>query len=302
MDRADHHQRGLTPRLLDLVPDPTDLRILHDDCVFTEGPVWFAEQGMLVWSDIPQDRMLAWTRERGVRVYRQPSGCANGNTRDRQGRLVTCEHLTRRVTRTEPDGTITVIADRYQGRRLNSPNDVVVRMDGTIWFTDPDYGLRQNVRDQPREQAHDHVFRFDPATGALTSVADDFDKPNGLAFSPDHRTLYIADSAITEGPGHPSHIRAFDVADDGTLTGGDVFATTEGIPDGMRVDSAGNLWASAGPGLNVYAPDGDLVGRVGFPVDVTNLAFGSPGSGHLFVTAGSTLYLLGVTADPAPWP
>jgi gluconolactonase len=289
-------------RFEDLVPDPTDRRALYDGCTFTEGPVWFADHDTLVWSDIPADRMLAWGPDAEVRVFRRPSNFANGNTRDRQGRLVTCEHLTRRVTRTEPDGTITVIADSYRGRRLNSPNDVVVRADGTVWFTDPDYGLRQNVPDQPREQEHDHVFRFDPATGTLASVVDDFDKPNGLAFSPDHRTLYVADSAITEGPGHPSHIRAFRVADDGRLSGGEVFATTDGIPDGMRVDTAGNLWASAGPGVNVYAPDGGFLGRVGFPVDVTNLAFGSPGSGRLFVTAGSTVHLLRVDADPAQWP
>ena len=285
-----------------LVPDPSDTRVLYDACTFTEGPVWFADLGMLVWSDIPADRMLAWTPDGNVRVFREPSMCANGNTRDRQGRLVTCEHLSRRVTRTEPDGTITVIADRYEGRRLNSPNDVVVRADGTIWFTDPDYGLRQNVRDQPREQAHDNVFRFDPGTGVLTSVVDDFDKPNGLAFSPDQRTLYVADSAITDGPDHPSHIRAFRVADDGTLSGGEVFATTVGVPDGMRVDTSGNLWASAGPGVNVYTPDGQLLGRVELPVDVTNLAFGSPGSGHLFVTAGTSVHLVRVTADPALWP
>jgi gluconolactonase len=281
----------------DLVPDPWATRPLYEQCTFAEGPVWFAEHTTLVWSDIPQDRMLAWTPDGTVRVFRQPSGCANGNTRDRQGRLVTCEHLTRRVTRTEPDGSITVIADRYQGRKLNSPNDVVVRADGTIWFTDPDYGLRQNVRDQPREQDHDHVFRFDPATGVLTSVVDDFDKPNGLAFSPDQGTLYIADSAVTEGAGRASHIRAFRVSDDGALSGGDVFATTDGVPDGMRVDTRGNLWASAGAGVNIYAPDGELLGRVGFPADVTNLCFGSLGSGDLFVTAGTTLHRLRVQAD-----
>jgi gluconolactonase len=285
-----------------LVPDPDDRRVLYDGCTFTEGPAWFADHQALVWSDIPMDRLLAWTPDGTVRVLREPSNSANGNTRDRQGRLVTCEHLARRVTRTEPDGTITVIADRFQGRRLNSPNDVVVRSDGTIWFTDPDYGLRQNVKDQPREQDHDNVFRFDPATGRLDAVVDDFDKPNGLAFSVDERTLYIADSAVTEGPDHPSHIRAFQVAEDGTLSGGDVFATTVGVPDGMRVDRAGNLWASAGPGVNVYDPGGELLGRVEFPVDVTNLTFGGAGEGRLFVTAGTSVHLLAVAADGAQWP
>lgn len=285
-----------------LVPDPDARRTLHDDGAFTEGPVWFADHGCLVWSDIPNDRLLRWVPSGHVDVFRSPSRYANGNTRDRQGRLITCEHRTRRVTRTELDGRISVIADRFDGGRLNSPNDVVVRADDTIWFTDPDYGLRQHVRDEPREQQHDNVFRFDPRTGRLSVAVDDLDKPNGLAFSPDHSTLYVADSAVTEGPGRASHIRAFHVADDGRLSGGAVFATTVGVPDGMRVDSAGNLWASAGAGIDVYTPTGELLGRVAFPADVTNLAFGSPGSGDLFVTAGTSLYLLRVTADAAPWP
>jgi gluconolactonase len=293
---------GQGRRFPDLVPDPTDIRLLDDGGTFTEGPVWFADHDTLVWSDIPNDRMLAWTPDGHVRTFRRPSHFANGNTRDRQGRLVTCEHVSRRVTRTEPDGTVTVIADSFEGRRLNSPNDVVVRADGTIWFTDPDYGLRQNAPDQEREQEHDNVLRFDPVTGRLSVAVDDFDKPNGLAFAPDHRTLYVADSAVTEGPDHPSHIRRFRVTDDGLLTGGEVFATTVGVPDGMRVDTAGDLWASAGSGVNVYDPGGELLGRVAFPMDVTNLTFGSPGAGHLFVTGGAYLFLLRVGADGAQAP
>lgn len=293
---------GHGTRFADLVPDPSDSRLLHDGCTFTEGPVWFGDLRMLVWSDIPNDRMLAWTPDGHVRTFRAPSHYANGNTRDRQGRLLTCEHVSRRVTRTEPDGSITVIADSYQGRQLNSPNDVVVRTDGTIWFTDPDYGLRQNNPGATREQEHDNVFRFDPATGRLTSVVDDFDKPNGLAFSPDHETLYVGDSAVSDGSGRNSHIRRFRVRDDGTLAGGEVFATTVGVPDGMRVDSGGNLWTSAGPGVNVYDPGGELLGRVDFPMDVTNLTFGSPGAGDLFVTGGGYLFLLSVRADGAQWP
>jgi gluconolactonase len=284
-------------------PDRADgPRLLFDGCGFAEGPVWFGDHRALVWSDIPNDRLLRWTPDGRVSVLRSPSHFANGNTRDRQGRLVTCEHMTRRVTRTEPDGSITVIADRYAGRRLNSPNDVVVRADGTVWFTDPDYGLRQHVRDQPREQAGDYVFRFDPVTGRLDIAVDDFVKPNGLAFSPDQRTLYIADSAVTEGPGHPSHIRSFGVADDGRLSGGEVFATTVGVPDGMRVDRDGHLWASAGPGINRYSPGGELLDRIEFPMDVTNLAFGTPGDGCLFVTAGTSLFAVPVTASGAQWP
>ena len=276
-------------------------RVLYDQGGFLEGPVWFADHDCLIWSDIPNDRMLRWTPDGQVSIFRSPSGFANGNTRDRQGRLVTCEHMTRRVTRTELDGSITVIADRYAGGRLNSPNDVAVRADGTIWFTDPDYGLRHHVRDQPREQAGDYVFRFDPATGRLTIAVDDFVKPNGLAFSPDQGTLYVADSAITEGSGYPSHIRSFRVADDGSLSGGEVFATTVGVPDGMRVDRDGDLWASAGPGVNRYDSLGELRERFEFPMDVTNLAFGTPGDGRLFVTAGTSLFLVSVTAESAPW-
>jgi gluconolactonase len=289
-------------RLSALVPDPDARRTLHHGCTFTEGPVWFADHAALIWSDIPNDRMLRWTPDGIVSLFRQPSGYANGNTRDRQGRLVTCEHMTRRVTRTELDGTITVIADAFEGRRLNSPNDVVVRGDGSIWFTDPDYGLRQNVRDQPREQAHDNVFRFDPLDGRLTVASDDFDKPNGLAFSPDQGTLYVADSAITEGPGRNSHIRCFQVSDDGSLSGGDIFAVTAGVPDGMQVDCDGNLWASAGRGVNVYQPDGLFIGRLEFPDDVTNLTFGGPGDGHLFVTAAHAVYLMKVEVDGTSWP
>ncbi len=277
-------------------------RALYEECTFTEGPVWFADLKCLIWSDIPSDRLMRWTPDGSVGVFRSPSNHANGNTRDREGRLVTCEHSTRRVTRTEPDGSITVLADRYRGRRLNSPNDVVVKSDGTVWFTDPDYGLRQNTVGQAVEQEHDHVFRFDPADGNLTVVADDFEKPNGLAFSPDERRLYIADSAVTEGPDHPSHIRVFDVRDDGTLGGGEIFATTVGVPDGMRVDTEGNLWASAGPGVNVYTPETDLIGRIAFPSDVTNLVFGGPGDRRLFVTAGRALYLVEVDAVGAQRP
>jgi gluconolactonase len=290
-----------TARELLLTPDLPP-QALHLDGRFTEGPVWFSDQRLLIWSDIPNDRMLRWTPDGQVSIFRSPSRFANGNTRDRQGRLVTCEHGARRVTRTEPDGSITVIADRFRDRPLNSPNDVVVRADGTIWFTDPDYGLRQNLPGTPREQAHDHVFRFDPATGTLTAAAADFDKPNGLAFAPDHRVLYIGDSAVTDGADRNSHIRRFRVADDGRLQGGEVFVTTEGVPDGMRVDRDGNLWASVGRGVEVYDRGGQRLLRVGFPDDVTNLCFGSAGAGDLFVTAGPGVYRVRVAVDGAAWP
>jgi gluconolactonase len=278
-------------RLAALLPDGGLLELLHDGGTFTEGPVWFADLQCLLWSDIPANRILRWTPDGQVGTFRADSRNANGNTRDRQGRLVTCEHSGRRVTRTEPDGRITVIADHFEGRRLNSPNDVVVRSDGTIWFTDPEYGLRASFPGLAREQQRENVFRVDPATSAITAVISDFDKPNGLAFSPDERVLYVADSAVSHDPAGNSHIRRFRVEADGTVAGGEVFAVTAGIPDGMRVDVAGNLWASAGARIDVYDPSGTLLGAVGgFPADVTNLAFGGPGGDRIFVTGGRFLF------------
>jgi gluconolactonase len=289
------------PRFSALVPDRSQPELLYDQCTFTEGPVWFADLQCLLWSDIPNNRILRWA-EGQVSIFRADSHFANGNTRDRQGRLVTCEHGLRRVSRTEVDGRITIIADSYAGKRLNSPNDVVVRSDGSIWFTDPDYGLRQNLPGTPKEQDGDYVFRVDPRSGKLEVVADDFVKPNGLTFSPDEKTLYVADSAVSDGPDLPSHIRAFRVADDGTLSGGAVFAITNGIPDGLRADTSGNIWTSAGPGVNVYTPAGEMLGRIGFPQDVTNLTFGGVGGNSIFVTTGPQLYAVRVAAQGAQWP
>ena len=212
--------------------------LLYGDNRWSEGPVWFSDGNYLVWSDIPNNRMLRWVPDAldgsgSVSVFRANSNFSNGNTRDREGRLVSCEHGARRVTRTEPDGSITVIADSYDGKRLNSPNDVVVKSDGTIWFTDPTYGILSDYEGHKAEpeQATCHVFRFDPATGQLSVVADDFDKPNGLAFSPDESELYIADSACAHEPDKPRHIRAFSVNDDNSLSGGDSrFVLKQGFP------------------------------------------------------------------------
>jgi gluconolactonase len=246
--------------------------------------------------------MLSWTPDGHVSVFRENARHANGNTRDRQGRLVTCEHSGRRVTRTEADGSITVIADRFEGRRLNSPNDVVVKSDGTVWFSDPRYGLWQNLPGVPSEQPHDNVFRVDPATGDIRAVASDFDKPNGLAFSPDESWLYVSDSAVSHDPRGNSHIRRFAVRRDGSLAGGEVFITTVGIPDGLRVDTLGNIWTSAGPGVNVYTPDAELLGRIDFPMDVTNLTFGGPEGNQVFVTGGGNLFAFRVRVRGAQWP
>ncbi|RYH09507.1 SMP-30/gluconolactonase/LRE family protein [Tropicimonas sp. IMCC6043] len=282
-----------------------DIELLYDGCRWAEGPVWFADGGFLVWSDIPNNRMLRWTPDLGVGVFRANSNFANGNTRDREGRLVSCEHGGRRVTRTEPDGTITVIADSYQGKRLNSPNDVVVKSDGTIWFTDPSYGILSDYEGYRSEQEQEgcFVFRVDPASGEIAVVADDFVKPNGLAFSPDESRLYIADSGFSHDPDGPHHIRVFDVSEANGLSGGDVFVeVSPGLPDGFRFDDGGNLWSSSQDGVRVFDPDGNPLGRIKTPKMVSNLTFGGPRRNRLFITSTDCLYAVYVGVSGAQRP
>ncbi|MEC9342715.1 MAG: SMP-30/gluconolactonase/LRE family protein [Pseudomonadota bacterium] len=258
-----------------------------------EGPAWFAAGRYLVWSDIPNNRMMRWDETDGsVSVFRSPSNHSNGSTVDRQGRLVTCEHLTRRVTRTEHDGTVTVLADRFEGGRLNSPNDVVVASDGSIWFTDPFYGIATDYEGKvsPLEQDGCHVYRIAP-DGALARVADDFVQPNGLAFSPDERSLYIADTGVTHQENGPAHIRRFEVGENGRLSGGSVFAEcTSGLFDGFRLDAAGRVWTSAGDGVHCIRPDGTLIGKVRIPEIVANLTFGGAKRNRLFICGTTSLY------------
>lgn len=260
---------------------------------WVEGPVWFGDAGHLLWSDIPNNRIMRWSESGGVSVYRQPSNFANGNTRDHYGRLVSCEHGTRRVTRTERDGSVTVLADRHRGKRLNSPNDVAVAPDGAIWFTDPDYGIQSDYQGfaAPREQDGCYLFRLDPASGALDVMSDDFVRPNGLAFSPDGAKLYVADTGRSHDPDGPGHIRLFEVSSNGDLSGGNVFAAPDtGLADGFRCDAAGNLWTSAGDGIHCFAPDATLLGRILVPEIVSNCAFGGPRRNRLFITATTSLY------------
>jgi gluconolactonase len=259
-----------------------------------EGPAWFGAGRYLVFSDIPNNRLMRFDESDGsVSAFRQPSNNCNGNTVDNEGRLVTCEHLSRRVTRTEHDGSITVIADAYEGKRLNSPNDVVVQRDGTIWFTDPSYGIMTDYEGDRAEMEQDgcHVYCVDPASGAVTRVAGDFDKPNGLAFSPDEKALYIADS------GGPRHMRKFGV--DGTrLTDQGVFATcTAGLFDGFRVDRNGRVWSSAADGVHCLDADGALIGKVRIPELVSNVCFGGPKRNRLFITGRTSLYSVFVAAN-----
>jgi len=286
-------------RFIFMINGTAQVEKLYDQCRWAEGPVWFADANQLVWSDIPNSRMLRWTWNGNVSVFRADSNYSNGNTRDREGRLITCEHGARRVTRTEPDGSITVIADSYKGKRLNSPNDVVVKSDGSIWFTDPPYGIMGDYEGHkaPMEQDSCCVYRVDPKSGKISVVADDFVRPNGLAFSPDEEILYVADSAVSHDPDGPSHIRWFKVGKDGALKGGKVFVTTDGIPDGFRIDTDGNIWTSAGAGINVYTPEADMLGRIRFPQNVANLAFGGPKRNRLFVACTHELYSLYVVAN-----
>jgi gluconolactonase len=270
------------------------LEKLHTGTRWAEGPVYFADGRFLIFSDIPNNRMLRWEEETGqVSLFRYPSNFSNGNTRDRQGRLVTCEHGARRVTRTEPDGSITVLAAQYQGKRLNSPNDVVVKSDGSIWFTDPPYGILSDYEGNKADSeiGRCNVYRVDPADGVVRIVADDFDKPNGLAFSQDEKTLYVADSGRSHGPAQPHHIRAFDVAEGGALRRSRVLADIDpGVPDGFRVDVHGNLWIGAGDGVHCVSPEGELIGKICIPETVANVCFGGPRRNRLFIAATTSLY------------
>jgi gluconolactonase len=237
---------------------------------------------------------MRWLEEDGhVSVFRANSNFSNGNTRDREGRLVTCEHGNRRVTRTEPNGTLTVLADSVGGKRLNSPNDVVVHSDGSVWFTDPPYGILTDYEGHKAESEIGgcHVYRVDPRTKEVTRVAEDFVKPNGLAFSADEKQLFIADSGRSHSPDAPHHIRVFDVTADGHLQNGHVFAEIDpGVPDGFRVDEDGNLWVGAGDGVHCFDCNGTLIGKILTPETVANVTFGGARRNRLFIAATSTLF------------
>ena len=291
---AEHDFEVLDERFKQCVSMSARVERLYEGARWSEGPAYFPAGRYLIWSDIPNDRILRWDETTGaVGVFRQPAGYTNGHTVDRQGRLVSCEHGNRRVSRTEPDGSLTVIADRYQGKRLNSPNDVVVKSDGSIWFTDPAYGIDTDYEGYRAESEIGacHVYRVDPVTGDCRIAADDFVRPNGIAFSPDERYLYVSDTGASHIPNGPRHIRRFAVAADGTLSGGDVFAVcTAGFFDGFRCDAFGRLWAGAGDGVHCHEPDGTLIGKVRVPEVVANVVFGGPRHNRLFICGTTSLY------------
>ncbi|MEU0395062.1 SMP-30/gluconolactonase/LRE family protein [Streptomyces sp. NPDC006208] len=277
------------------------LETLHVGSRWAEGPLYIPAWRQLIWSDIPNDRMLRWDEETGaVSVFRRAAGHTNGNTLDREGRLITCEQGNRRVTRTEHDGTLTVLADRWQGKRLNSPNDATVKSDGSIWFSDPDFGITSDYEGHRAESeiGSNNVYRIDPDSGSVHLVADCFGAPNGLVFSADERQLFVSDTRA-------GFIRVFDVRDDGTLSKGEIFAEAKARKaarfDNLRFDDAGHLWAAAmDDGVHCYAPDGTLLGRILVPNTVSNIRFGGPKRNRLFITANDTLYslVMGVTAAP----
>jgi gluconolactonase len=283
----------LDRRFKELIDPVAFLETIHTGNRWAEGPVWFGDLRCLIWSDIPNGQMLRWDEESGhISLFRKPVPNANGNTRDREGRLVTCEQGGRRVIRTEWDGSITVLADAYKGRRLNSPNDVVVKSDGSIWVTDPNYGITSDYvgLKQPQELDGCYLYRIDPQTGSLAVVADDFSMPNGLAFSPDESQLYVADSGFLTDENAPHHVRAFDVAKE-KLSHGRLFADINpGIPDGLRVDACGNVWISAADGVQCHTSEGKLIGKSRTPEAVANLAFGGSRNNQLFITATTTVF------------
>jgi len=286
---------SLDPRFDRIALGHAAIERIATNCRFTEGPVWFGDTRQLLWSDIPNDRIMRWDEETGaVSVFRRPSHYANGNTRDRQGRLITCEMGSQRLTRTEYDGTITVLAERFEGKRLAGPNDVVVKSDGSIWFSDNGAGIRGNYLGHKGEaELPFRVYRIDGRTGALTVAIDDMARPNGLAFSPDESKLYVVDT-----PAEPKTTHVYDIMDDGTrAVNGRVFFDTKGWADGIRVDIEGNVWCGftggeGEDGVAVFAPDGKLIGRVLLPERCANVCFGGVKRNRLFMAASQSVYAL----------
>ena len=285
-----------TKRKLDsIVPSGSEVKRIATGFQFTEGPVWNDHGGFLLFSDIPANQVCRWFPDGMVNVFREPSGNSNGLTYDKKGRLILCEHGNRRLSRVEKDGSTAVLADRFQGKRLNSPNDVVVKSNGMIYFTDPPYGIKPEEQELPFQG----MFRLDPDSRELTLLVDDFERPNGLAFSPNERVLYVADSSPRR------HVRAFDVNRDGTLKNSRVFceirAKGEGNPDGMKVDVEGNLYVAAAGGVWVFSPQAEFLDVIKTPETPANCAWGGSDWKTLFITARKSLYSIGLRVPGVKW-
>lgn len=287
------HLEANSPAFKTLFPKNAKIARVATGFQFTEGPIWFAEGQYLLFSDIPANKIYQLTSEGQLTIFREPSNNSNGLTRDKQGRLIACEHSTRRVTRTEKDGTITVLANTFQGKNLNSPNDVVVKSDGTIYFTDPPYGIKLEQQEQPIQG----VYKLSANGEEITLVADDFEKPNGLAFSPDEKQLYIDDS-------ERRHLRVFDVQADGMLTNGRIFHDMKtdkpGLPDGMKVDTEGNIYCTGGGGVWVFDPNGNHLGTIVTPEVPANCAWGDEDWQSLYITARTSAYKIRVNVPGIP--
>lgn len=260
---------------------------------WVEGPVWFGDANCLLFSDIPNNKIMRWSPDDGISTYREPSNYSNGHTRDLQGRLISCEHGTRRVTRTEYDGSITVLSDSFEGKRLNSPNDVVVKSDGSIWFSDPHYGIMTNYEGYKAEQELPcNVYRIEPDSGKMTAVVTDLDCPNGLAFSEDEAKLYVADTGKMFDKDANQRIRCYQVTDKTVEKGVDFYKVSSGCADGFRLDEDGNIWTSAADGVHCISPEGVFLGKILIPETVSNICFGGRAKHQLFITATTSLYCI----------
>lgn len=289
---------SLDPRFSDLLAPDALLHHVADGCTWAEGPVYLADRDELLWSDVRSNRRLRLDVPSGiVTVAAQPANFCNGHTLDRERRVIACEHGTRSVVRFEGDGVRTVIADRFEGRRLNSPNDVVVALDGAVWFTDPTYGIDSDAEGYQAESeiGSSNVYRVDPGGGAVAAEITDMVRPNGLAFSLDERSLFVADTGVSHVEHGPRHIRRYTIDAGRVVGGGEVFATCpEGVFDGFRLDAEGRIWTSGQQGVHCYAPDGTLLGTIRLPEVCANLEFGGTDRRTLFMTANSSLYSLRV--------
>ena len=286
-------------KLLDLVDSEAQVEQIGTGCLFTEGPIWNVESNFLLFSDIPADQIKMWTPDSGITTFRQPSGQSNGLTYDKQKRLLACEHANRRVSRTELDGTVTTLVSHYEGKKLNSPNDIAVKSDGSIYFTDPPYGLKAEYGEEGgAELDFQGVYRLSADGQQLTLLVDDFERPNGLCFSPDESILYIDDTTRM-------HVRAFDVQADGTITKDRVFAVEKGehgAPDGMKVDQQGNVYLTGPQGIWIFDPDARHLGVIQVPEGAANLGWGGENWQTLFITARSSIYQIQLKVSGIPVP